>query len=87
MVSFKFIILVVIVDPGIKVESGYSAYDDGLKMDIFIKVTLIKNNNSFIYFICFYLNRIKRVKSSLVKFGRVLWLFQTLFTLVLILTG
>ena len=86
MVLFKFIILVVIIDPGIKVESGYSAYDDGLEMDIFIKVTLI-NNNSFIYLICFYLNRIKRVKSSLVKFGQVLWLFQTLFTLMLIFTG
>lgn len=86
MVSFKFIILVVIIDPGIKVESDYSAFVDGLEMDIFIKVTLI-NNNTFIYSICFYLNRIKRVKSSLVNFGQVLWLFQTLFTLMLILTG
>ena len=29
--------LVVIVDPGIKIESGYKPYDDGLSMDIFIK--------------------------------------------------
>lgn len=27
----------VIVDPGIKVEKGYSAYEDGLKNDIFVK--------------------------------------------------
>ena len=32
--------LVVIIDPGIKVENGYSAYDDGIKMDIFIKVSV-----------------------------------------------
>ena len=31
--------VVVIIDPGIKVEDGYSAYDDGIKMDIFIKVS------------------------------------------------
>ena len=29
---------VVIIDPGIKVEKGYPAYDDGLAMDVFIKV-------------------------------------------------
>lgn len=28
---------VVIVDPGIKVDRGYSAYDKGLQQDIFIK--------------------------------------------------
>ena len=28
---------VVIVDPGIKVDKGYSAYDQGLKDDIFVK--------------------------------------------------
>ena len=28
---------VVIVDPGIKVERGYSSYDQGLKDDIFVK--------------------------------------------------
>lgn len=28
---------VVIVDPGIKVEKGYPAYEDGLKEDIFVK--------------------------------------------------
>ena len=86
MVSLKYVIVVVIIDPGIKVESGYSAYDDGLKMDIFIKVTLI-NNSSFIYLICSYLNRIKIVKFSLVKFGQALWPFQTSFILMLILTG
>ena len=86
MVSLKFVIVVVIIDPGIKVESGYSAYDDGLKMDIFIKVTLI-NNSSFIYLICSYLNRIKIVKFSLVKFGQASWPFQTSFILMLILTG
>ena len=32
--------LVVIIDPGIKVENGYNAYDDGIKMDIFIKVSV-----------------------------------------------
>ena len=32
--------LVVIIDPGIKVENGYSAYEDGIKMDIFIKVSV-----------------------------------------------
>ena len=32
------IFIVVIIDPGIKVETGYTAYDDGIKMDIFIKV-------------------------------------------------
>ncbi|CAG8451062.1 6860_t:CDS:2 [Ambispora leptoticha] len=29
--------LVVIVDPGIKVEDGYAVYDEGLKRDVFIK--------------------------------------------------
>jgi len=28
---------VVIVDPGIKVDKGYPAYDRGLKADIFVK--------------------------------------------------
>ena len=28
---------VVIVDPGIKAEKGYPAYDRGMKADIFIK--------------------------------------------------
>ena len=28
----------VIIDPGIKVETGYTPYEDGVKMDIFIKV-------------------------------------------------
>ena len=30
--------VVVIIDPGIKTEQGYSAYDDGMKEDIFLKV-------------------------------------------------
>lgn len=28
---------VVIIDPGIKVDRGYAAYDQGLKEDIFVK--------------------------------------------------
>ena len=35
-----FFFSVVIVDPGIKMESGYAPYEDGLKMGIFIKVIL-----------------------------------------------
>ena len=42
-IIFDIILLVVIVDPGMKVEKGYSPYEDGIKMDIFIKVSdLIK---------------------------------------------
>ncbi len=29
---------VVVVDPGIKIDKGYSAYDEGINQDIFIKV-------------------------------------------------
>ena len=42
-IIFDIILLVVIVDPGMKVEKDYSPYEDGIKMDIFIKVSnLIK---------------------------------------------
>lgn len=29
--------LITIIDPGVKIEEGYTAYDDALKRDIFIK--------------------------------------------------
>lgn len=38
--------IVLIVDPGIKNEEGYSAYDDGVKAGIFIKLLTI---NSLFY--------------------------------------
>ena len=41
-------ILVVIIDPGIKTENGYSPYEDGLKMDIFVKVIIIEFFHLFI---------------------------------------
>ena len=47
-------ILVVIIDPGIKTEKGYSAYDDGLKMDVFVKVYVSNNNRSLGQLIKYY---------------------------------
>ena len=35
----------VIVDPAISVTKGYKAYDDGLKMDVFIKVRVASRMN------------------------------------------
>lgn len=35
---FIFLCLVMITDPGINIDKGYSPYDDGVEMDIFIKV-------------------------------------------------
>ena len=36
---YNYVIVVVIIDPGIKAETGYSPYDEGVQMGIFIKVT------------------------------------------------
>ena len=36
-----FILLVVIVDPGIKVDHGYRSYDNGMDMGVFIRVCLL----------------------------------------------
>ena len=39
LLAFNFIHLVVIVDPGIKVDRGYKAYDDGISKGVFVKVS------------------------------------------------
>ena len=41
MIVIIMTILVVIVDPGINIDSGYIPYDRGLKQDIFLKVRVI----------------------------------------------
>ena len=35
---WSLIVLVIIVDPGVKVDQGYSTYDNGMKLGVFIRV-------------------------------------------------
>ena len=35
------ILLVVIVDPGIKVDHGYRSYDNGMDLGVFIRVCIL----------------------------------------------
>ena len=35
---YAVILLVIIVDPGIKVDHGYRSYDNGMDMGVFIRV-------------------------------------------------
>ena len=37
---YNLIFLVVIIDPGIKVDKGYKTYDNGLEMGVFIRVCM-----------------------------------------------
>ena len=38
IVTYNVIVLVVIIDPGIKVDHGYKPYDDGISKGVFVKV-------------------------------------------------
>ena len=45
-IRYQILLSVIIIDPGIKTESGYKTYDDGISMDIFIKVSWYIYNTS-----------------------------------------
>ena len=38
MILWLLLFLVVITDPGIKVDRGYKPYDDGISQGVFVKV-------------------------------------------------
>ena len=59
---------VVIIDPGIKIDNGYTPYTDGVSLNIFIKVHVI----NCVLILVFVNYRTKMVAYLLVKYGLVL---------------